>query len=53
MTRRRYTYTRRRRTRRNPDYRRRRSVFMKPSVQLTIVAIAALVVFILLQSGGR
>ena len=53
MSRRRYTYTRRRRTNRDSDYRRRRSVFMKPGVQITILIIAALVVYIILQAGGR
>ncbi len=43
---------RRYRRRSNPEYR-RRSVFMRPSVQITILLVAALVVFILLQSGGR
>jgi hypothetical protein len=31
---------------------RRRSVFMRPSVQITILLFAALVIFIILQSGG-
>lgn len=47
---RRYSYTRRRR--RDPEYR-RRTVFMRPSVQITIVLVAALVIFLILQSGGR
>lgn len=46
---RKYSYTRRRR--RTPDYRRRRSVLMRPSVQITILLVTALVVFIILQSG--
>jgi hypothetical protein len=48
---RRYTYNRRR-TRRNPEYR-RRSVFMQPGVQITIIVVAALVIYIILQSAGR
>jgi cell division septal protein FtsQ len=48
---RRRSYTSRRR-RRDTEYR-RRSVFMRPSVQITIILVAALVIFILLQSGGR
>jgi hypothetical protein len=47
---RRYVYTRRRR--RDPDQH-RRTVFMRPGVQMTILLVAALVVFLLLQSGGR
>jgi hypothetical protein len=42
-----------RRRRRDPGYRRRRTVFMRPSVQITILLVAALVIFIILQSGGR
>jgi hypothetical protein len=50
---RRYNYNNRgRRKRRNPEYRRWRSVFMRPSVQITILLFAALVIFIILQSGG-
>jgi len=52
---RRYNYNNRRRTsgrRRNSDYR-RRSALMRPSVQITIVLVAALVIFIILQSGGK
>jgi len=41
-----------RRRRRDTEYR-RRSVFMKPSVQIGIILVAALIVYILLQSGGR
>lgn len=48
---RRYSYTRKRK--RDPEYRRRRTVFMRPSVQIAILLVAALVVFILLQSAGR
>lgn len=48
---RRYSYPRRRR--RDPDQRRRRTVFMKPGVQIGIILVAALIVYILLQSGGR
>ncbi len=47
---RRYSYPRRRR--RDPEYR-RRTVFMRPSVQITILLVAVLIVFIILQSGGR
>lgn len=47
----RYSYTRRRR--RDPDQRRRRTVFMKPSVQIGILIVAAFVIFLILQSGGR
>ena len=46
---RRYSYSRRRK--RNSDYRRRRTVFMRPSVQITILLVAALIIFIILQSG--
>jgi len=46
---RRYSYTRRRRK----TSTRRRSVFMRPSVQIAILLVAALIVFVLLQSGGR
>lgn len=48
---RRYSYTRRR-SRKDPEYRRRRTVFMRPSVQITILLVAALIVFIILQGGG-
>ena len=47
---RRYAYTRRRK---RSTSNRRRSVFMRPGVQITILLVAALIVFILLQSGGR
>lgn len=40
------------RRRRDTGYR-RRSVMMRPSVQITILLVAALVVFIILQSAGR
>ena len=49
---RRYQTTPRRR-RRDPEYLRRRTVFMRPSVQITIILVAALIVFIILQSGGK
>ena len=49
--RRRSTYTRRRKNYNEP--RRRRSVLMRPEVQIGILLVAALIVFILLQSGGR
>lgn len=48
-----YRRYRERRRRRNHTEYRRRTVFMRPSVQITIVLIAALIVFIILQSGGR
>jgi len=48
---RRNTYTRRRRTYNEP--RRRRSVMMRPGVQIGILLVAALIIFILLQSGAR
>lgn len=47
---RRYREHRRRRNRR--EYR-HRSVLMRPSVQITILLIAALVIFVILQSAGR
>jgi len=50
---RRYNYNRRRGRRKDSDYRKRRTVFMRPSVQITILLAAALIVFIILQSGGR
>ena len=49
---RRYKTTPRRR-RRDPEYRRRRTVFMRPGVQISILLVAALIVFIILQMGGR
>jgi len=49
---RRYEYTRRRRTTRRDREYRRRSVFMRPSVQISIVLVVALIIFIILQSGG-
>jgi hypothetical protein len=42
-----------RRRRRDPEYSRRRSVFMRPSVQITILLVAAFVVFLILQSAGK
>lgn len=48
---RRYSYTRRR-SRRDPENRRRRNVFMHPAMQVAILLIAALVVYILLQNAG-
>jgi hypothetical protein len=47
---RRYQTTRRRR--RDTEYR-RRTVFMRPGVQITIILVVALIVFIILQSGGK
>jgi len=49
---RRYKSTQRRR-RRNTDYRRRSSVLMRPSVQIAILLVTALIVYIILQSAGR
>ena len=48
---RRYNYNRRRRTRRDSTYK-RRTVFMKPGVQVSILLVVALIIFIILQSGG-
>ncbi|MEP0806176.1 MAG: hypothetical protein HRF47_11840 [Chloroflexota bacterium] len=45
-------YYPRRRRRVNSEYR-RRSALTRPSVQIGILAVAALIVFLLLQSGGR
>ena len=44
----------RRRTSRRRDYgdRQRRTVFMKPSVQVSILLVVALIIFVILQSGG-
>ena len=47
-----YRRYRERRRRRRSEYR-PRSVFLRPSVQIAIVLVAALIVFILLSSGGR
>ena len=44
---------RERRRRRNPTEHRRRSVFMRPSVQITILLVTALVIYIILQSSAR
>lgn len=50
---RRRSYNRRRTSRRRTTRtRRRRSVLMKPSVQVSILLAVALVIFIILQSGG-
>jgi len=46
----RYRERRRHRSRTEP---RRRTGLMRPSVQITILLVAALVIFIILQSGGR
>ena len=48
---RRKNYARRRSSRRDSGYR-RRTVFMKPSVQVSILLVVALIIFIILQSGG-
>ena len=42
----------RRRPRRNNTERRPRSALMRPGVQITILLVVALVIFIILQSGG-
>jgi rhodanese-related sulfurtransferase len=42
----------RRRPRRNNTERRPRSVLMRPGVQITILLVVALIIFIILQSGG-
>lgn len=42
-----------RRRRRSPNEYRRRSVFMRPPVQISILLITALVIYLILQSGGR
>jgi len=42
----------RRRPRRNTNYR-QRSVLTRPSVQITILIVVALIIFIILQSGGK
>jgi len=47
-----YRRYRERRRRNRPEYR-RRSVLTRPSVQITILLVAALIIFILLQSGAR
>jgi len=49
MPRRRYTYTRRNRD--NDEPRRRRTVFMRPGVQISILLVVGLIIFILLQSA--
>lgn len=47
-------YRNRERRRRNPtEYRRRRSVFMRPSVQITILLVTALVIYLILQNSAR
>jgi hypothetical protein len=43
----------RRRPRRNNNEQRRRSVMMRPGVQITILIFAALIIYIILQSGGK
>lgn len=48
-----YRRYRERRRRRNRTEHRRRSVLTRPSVQIAILLVAALVIFILLQSGVR
>jgi len=48
-----YKRFRERRRRRNRTEYRRRSVLTRPSVQITILLVTALIIFILLQSGAR
>jgi len=43
----------RRRPRRNNTESRRRSVMMRPGVQITILIVVGLIIFIILQSGGK
>ena len=43
----------RRHYRRNNAERRPRSVMMRPGVQITILIVVALIIFIILQSGGK
>ena len=43
----------RRHYRRNNAERRSRSVLMRPSVQITILIVAGLIIYIILQSGGK
>jgi len=42
-----------RRRRRTPTEYRRRSVFMRPSVQITILLVTALVIYLILQNSAR
>jgi hypothetical protein len=49
---RRYREYRRRPRRRNTEYR-RRSVLMRPGVQIAILLVVGLIIYIILQSGGR
>ena len=44
---------RERRRRRNSTEYRRRSVFMRPSVQITILLVTALVIYLILQNSAR
>lgn len=48
-----YRRYRERRRRRNRTEYRRRTVLTRPSVQITILLVTALIIFILLQSAGR
>jgi hypothetical protein len=48
-----YRRYRERRRRRNRTEYRRRSALTRPSVQITILLVTALIIFIILQSGGR
>jgi len=43
----------RRHYRRNSTERRPRSVMMRPSVQITILIVTVLIIYIILQSGGK
>ena len=49
---RRYRENRRRPRRNNNEYR-RRSVMMRPGVQITILLVVGLIIYIILQSGGK
>ncbi len=42
-----------RRPRRNNTERRPRSALMRPGVQITILLVAGLIIYIILQSGGK
>jgi len=43
----------RRRPRRNNTESRRRSIMMRPGVQVTVLLVVGLVIYIILQSGGK
>ena len=48
-----YRRYRERRRRRGPAEYRRRSIFMRPQMQIAILLITALVIYLILQSAGR